>query len=177
MKTGNVFAADQWAFDLTVMLLLRTYSTCWFICFRKDFWVGWLISKCPWSPAKRIVSFHVPKIVNSFCHMSERKWYLHWKCSLFPSKTMISDSLLIHLPNGVINFCHTSAARSSSSNWSFACNETMSFLSEQWGWRVFVIRLQGNLCKFSYVFMLWCEFGCGNGILYNLHRFLKHLKA
>lgn len=55
------------------MLLTRKYSKCWFICFRSDFCVGWLISNCHWSPAKRIVSFHVPKAVNSFCHTSGAK--------------------------------------------------------------------------------------------------------
>ena len=37
--------------------------------------------------------------------------YIDWKCLLFSSKPMISDSPLIHLPTGVSYFCHMSVAK------------------------------------------------------------------
>ena len=174
-KKGDVFAADQWTFDSKVMLLIRKYSKCWFICFRSDFCVGWLISNCHWSPAKRIVSFHVPTVVNSFCHTSAARMVSSLEMFTGPQR---NDDLSFTSQVECATFAiRLQRKRYLACNCSLVCSETMTFFNEQWRWRVFVIRLQGNWCKFSYLFTLWCEIGCGNGIQYNLHRFLKHLKA
>ena len=50
------------------MPLITKYDKCCFICFRNDFCVGWFIWNSHWSPAKRIVFFHVPTVVNSLLH-------------------------------------------------------------------------------------------------------------
>ena len=153
------------------MLLTRKYCKCWFICFRSDFCVGWLISNCHWSPAKRIVSFHVPKAVNSFCHTSAAKMVSSLEMFTGPQR---NDDLWFTSQMECVTFAiRLQRKRYLAWKCSLVCRETMTFISATWRWRVFVIRLQRNWRKISYLLMLWCEFGCGHGIQYNLQRFLN----
>ena len=157
------------------MLLKRKYSKCWFICFRSDFCVGWLISNCHWSRAKRIVSFHVPTVVNSFCHTSAARMVSSLEMFTGPQR---NDDFWFTSQVECVTFAIClQRKRYLACKCSLVCSETITFFLMKNGGDVFVICLQRNWCKFSYLFMLWCEFGCGNGIQYNLQRFLKHLKA
>ena len=113
------------------MLLVRKYSKCWFICFRSDFCVGWLISNCHWSPAKRIVSFHVPTVVNSFCHTSAAKMVSSLEMFTGPQR---NDDLSFTSQVRCATFAiGLQRKRYLACNWSLVCSETITFLKKNGG--------------------------------------------
>ena len=99
---------------------------CWFICFRSDFCVGWLISNCHWSPAKRIVSFHVPKAVNSFCQTSGAKIVFSFEMFTGPKRNA-HLSFTSHMARVTFPI-RLQRKRYLACNCSLVCSETMTFL-------------------------------------------------
>ena len=90
-----------------------------------------MISNCHWSPAKRIVSFHVPKDVNSFCHTSAAKMVSSLEMFTGPQR---NDDLSFTSQVECATFAiRLQRKRYLACTCSLVCSETMTFFNANRG--------------------------------------------
>ena len=122
-------------FSEKVTILARTYSKSWFLAFRRDFCVIFVVfanRNMPLVPSETHIFFSRPK---------RSEWLLLHVCSengIFIGNVDWSPAkrwYVFRLPHSVSNFCHTSAAKVSSCLHTFIGlqrNDEFSFMTNGW---------------------------------------------
>ena len=109
--------------------LTRKYSKSCFLGLRSDLCLGWLITNCHWSQAKRIFSFHTRKTVNSFCYMSASK--IVFSLDMFIGRQRNDDLRFTSQMAWVTFAISLQRKRYLACNFSLFFSETMTFCLKQ----------------------------------------------